>query len=49
MDKKAIGYKWVFKLKLHVGGSVEGYKARLVVKEFNQTKGIDYLDTFNPM
>ncbi|KAL0290519.1 UNVERIFIED_CONTAM: hypothetical protein Sangu_2570400 [Sesamum angustifolium] len=31
-DKKAIGSKWVFKLKMNLNGSVERYKARLVAK-----------------
>lgn len=34
--KKPISCKWVFKIKHHVDGSVERYKARLVVKGFTQ-------------
>lgn len=44
--KKYIACRWVFKLKLHVDGSVERYKARLVAKGFTQTEGLDYMDTF---
>ncbi|KAK4410243.1 hypothetical protein Sango_0097300 [Sesamum angolense] len=35
LDKKAIGCKWVYKIKLKVDESIEQYKARLVVKGFN--------------
>ena len=34
--KKAIGSRWVYKIKLNVDGSLERYKARLVVKGYKQ-------------
>ncbi|XP_073225659.1 uncharacterized protein [Cicer arietinum] len=44
-NKSAIGCKWIFKLKFHVDGSIECYKAQLVAKGFSQTEGLDYLET----
>jgi len=41
-----IGTKWVFKNKLDESGVITRNKARLVAKEYNQEKGIDYDDTF---
>ena len=48
VGKKAIGTKWVYKLKRKLDGSVDRYKARLVAKGYAQEKGIDFEETFAP-
>lgn len=44
-NKKGIGCKWVFKVKLKADGSLERLKARLVAKGYTQQYGIDFEET----
>ncbi|KAL0556854.1 hypothetical protein IC582_005371 [Cucumis melo] len=46
---KTVGCKWVFSLKYKADGTLGRHKARLVAKEFTQTYGIDYSETFSPV
>jgi transposase InsO family protein len=48
-DRKAIGCKWVFKIKRNSDNTIDKYKARLVAQGFSQRKGIDYNETFSPV
>lgn len=47
--RKLVQCKWIYHTKFFDDGSIDEYKAHLVVKGFSQVKGIYYTETFSPV
>ena len=46
LGRKDLDGKWVYKIKLGPDGKIERYKARWVIRGFQQREGIAYAKTF---
>ena len=46
-QREALKGRWVYTIKTDSSNTITKYKARYVVKGFNQTLGLDYIDTFS--
>jgi Reverse transcriptase (RNA-dependent DNA polymerase) len=44
--RRAIGSRWVFKLKRKPDGSIDKYKGRIVAQGFSQIRGVHYNEVF---
>ena len=44
---KPLSSKWVCKRKRKVDGSIDKYKARIVIKSYKQNEDLDYFDTYS--
>ena len=48
-EEVCCNFKWIYKIKHAIDGSIEKQKESFVEKFFSNKEGIDYEETFSPM
>ena len=48
-DKRANGFKWVYKIKYQADGTLERFRVRLVAKGYRRQEGLNYQEIFSPV
>lgn len=49
LGKNSIGCKWIYKIKYKADGSIERYKASLVIRRDTKVEGVDFTKIFSPV
>jgi hypothetical protein len=47
LRNKLLGWKYIFKKKMNVNGSINKYKVKLIVKWYKQKNSLDNFDTYS--
>ena len=48
-ESKPLGHKWIIKRKIKVDGTIDKYKAKVVIKSFRQQEYVLYFDIYSLM
>jgi hypothetical protein len=48
-ESKPLGHKWIIKRKIKVDGTIDKYKAKVVIKSFRQQEYMLYFDIYSLM
>lgn len=48
-DHTILGYRWMYKTKIHADGTIARHKVCLVAQGYRQQEGVEFFETFSPV